>query len=1215
MFSVFFFYQQPFPIDSNTRLHLKVGSAPKLLFWLEVEQTKSTPGLNNAKSTTLEKFIVNDGALLISEIGLPREVVEFTIRLWVKGEMPGAVVFSTAQALVKYELLVVWYPRFQNSPSYAAMVDHLCNTYPLNLSQLLMENRVRGPGTDGPNQSEEEDQGRLLRKFLSCERDVPPEVSWALKIWKVIVMSLRPLCASVYKALSERGPEQSSQFLSHLIDELTSFKNMVLKQGAGSDPDIQRILKCIQLLDAAAKPHPVSGARLGVNVVSGAVNMVSEGLLRAQQQANHLLTTQLIPVLRSSSAFVEFVVEEGLSNQCAPLRAYLRVLTGMQDNNIQKAVYFPRMVTTDGNDVGGSYQFYITCPTCRPSSSCSSPFGYLLETNNLRPDLFCIEEGNTMSVLNNPESVVSMIKKEGCTIDPLSTLLPPQLVLCFSVCTQRRMIGDAEPDTNTSTGGLYRIVYKKEMTRDNKDEGDCSSSANTMHAEGKNNVEHYFETNVTQLSHIYLANVVRQLENQTENDPPLAHIQNPAASSGQGTSSRPAVVPSYLGSGVFPTDTDNIMKKQKEIDDNLQELLVSTSLLNQLPGYCLPSAIAVVGTQSEKTTGNQQNSSVSSSPLPEALRLSIHHFLLTTLPKPTVGKEEERYCCGSVEYDTKRAHTLYGTCRTEWKRSFHNTEEDLRESEHVWLPHCMVMVMECPLVDTMDEVLMTYFKEEDHDQSPHRMHPLNSSSGTVSSTDDTVVQEEVDIQQQEQQQLAKLTLITNTQGNIPSKWNFYSAPIPALDYSICIIFKLLSPQHVLAVLQWLALERSVVVTASSYNVVFSSCEAFRALLHPLKWQYRYAPFLPSNEICQFATSGLLKEKDFDLLSPHPELLNNDPLSKRATTRGSITMDNDPFLVGVDSSLLSLVLECDDIELRMRGKGCDEKVIIPGGQENASGSLRPIFGIDRYENTNNSIRVDPSTRNVVDNDEDTTQPSNDTLYLMWHLASQALIVDLDFDELTPPSIIVKRNDSKQLSPSSSFGSPSSLFPPPPLSDPESLYFPSTLLNSTLQSIQGALFVERKTFDDVKCRRPIGIDSSEEDDEKQSGDERQRLRQMRLNDENSLVPGSEEYIIKAHTCSAANRALRGAVLEMWQSLLGDMKMFLSLDGELGICRLDSERYFSLKSEWLTRRGCSLLAGLFETQTLICLLRDELLYSIPPPFASNALAKWKTAVDDLR
>ncbi len=54
---------------------------------------------------------MNDGALLGSEIGLPHDVVEYTIQLWVQGEMPAAVVFSIAQALVKYELLVVWYPR------------------------------------------------------------------------------------------------------------------------------------------------------------------------------------------------------------------------------------------------------------------------------------------------------------------------------------------------------------------------------------------------------------------------------------------------------------------------------------------------------------------------------------------------------------------------------------------------------------------------------------------------------------------------------------------------------------------------------------------------------------------------------------------------------------------------------------------------------------------------------------------------------------------------------------------------------------------------------------------------------------------------------------------------------------------------------------------------------------------------------------------------
>ncbi len=44
------------------------------------------------------------------------------------------------------------------------------------------------------------------------------------------------------------------------------------------------------------------------------------------------------------------------------------------------------------------------------------------------------------------------------------------------------------------------------------------------------------------------------------------------------------------------------------------------------------------------------------------------------------------------------------------------------------------------------------------------------------------------------------------------------------------------------------------------------------------------------------------------------------------------------------------------------------------------------------------------------------------------------------------------------------STSSTFQPPPLSDPESLWFPVELLNLTLQRIQDALFVERKVIDD-------------------------------------------------------------------------------------------------------------------------------------------------------
>ncbi len=525
----------------------EVGSAPKLLFWLEVEQIKSTPGLNNSRLTTLEKFIVNDGALLESEIGLPHEVVEFTIQLWVKGEIPAAVVFSIAQALVKYELLVVWYPRLQDSPSYAALVDYLCSTYPLNLSQLLTENQVvrSTDADDVSNQAKQgEDQGRLLQKFLSSEHEiVSPKVLWALKIWKVIVTVLRPLCASVYKALSERGSEQSGQSLSHLIDELTSFKDMVLEQGAGLDPDIRRVLKRIQLLEAAAKPHPVSGVRLGVDVINGAVNMVSEGLLRAQQQANHLLMAKLLPAVRSSGAFVEFVVEEGLSNQCIPLQAYLHVLTEMQGNRTrQRVVYFPRMVAPDGNDVGGSYYFRTSYLSGRPSLNSPSPYGYLLEMGNLRSDLFIVAgEGNAMGTLENPESITSMIKKEGSTIDPLSTPLSPHVVLCFSVWTQQRKIGTAAepPDINVSTGGPYRVVYKEEEIHDNEDYRVSVDSVVNNTKEMKNIEDYKFETKVLQLNHIYLARVVRKLkDHQPENLPSLAHIQNPEASTGRGILSR-----------------------------------------------------------------------------------------------------------------------------------------------------------------------------------------------------------------------------------------------------------------------------------------------------------------------------------------------------------------------------------------------------------------------------------------------------------------------------------------------------------------------------------------------------------------------------------------------------------------------------------------------------------------------------------------------------
>ncbi len=676
--------------------------------------------------------------------------------------------------------------------------------------------------------------------------------------------------------------------------------------------------------------------------------------------------------------------------------------------------------------------------------------------------------------------------------------------------------------------------------------------------------------------------------------------------------SEPTVIPSYLGSGMFPTDTGNNAEKQKEMGDELQEIFVSTSLLKQLPGYCLPSAIAILETQPEHTIGNRRNSSI-----PESLRPSIHHFVLTTFPKPSLGEEEEEeYCRSRFQYDAKGVHTLYGACRTEWRRSSHSSaEEGLPESAYVWLPHCTVMVTEYPLVDSMDQMLVAYLKE-DQDQSPHCVLPSNSSGGTASSSNGVFLQEEGTQQQQQQeqqqqQQPASLTLIADTQGNIPLKWSFPSSPIPALDYSIYMIFRLLSPEHVLAILQWLALERSVLVTSSNRSVVFYSCEAFRALLHPLKWQYRFAPFLPPSEICSFATSGLSQQKDSDLASPvEPLNSSHSSVSKRPS---KLSMDDDPFLVGVESSFLSLAVEWDDIQLRMGGKGCDE-VFVPG-HNNAAGSLCPVFGVGPYKN-NNSIGIDLSSSNDADGnfDENATWPSEDTLYWMWHLASKSLIVDLDFDELTPPSIIGKRNDTKQ---ASSSALPLS-FPPPPLSDPESLWLPVALINSTLQSIQDALFAEIKTFDAVQCQKPtgIGIHSSEEDDlsmispEKESEALKQRLRQVRLNE--GLPPGPEEYIIKGHTRSATDRALRGAVLEMWQSLLGDMKLFLSPDWGLGICRLDSEIYLSLRGEKLTRRGCSLVSGLFGTQALTCLLRDELLYSIPPSFARNALAKWKTAVD---
>ena len=110
--------------------------------------------------------------------------------------------------------------------------------------------------------------------------------------WDLLLQTVRPLCAGVFKAFSERGQSDTvGNAMAHLLEESSKLRTNYFLPGVHTDVKSldqetrTMVLKRMQTLGQLASVHSIGGGpSYGTEAQKAAVLSLGDALLRAQQQ-------------------------------------------------------------------------------------------------------------------------------------------------------------------------------------------------------------------------------------------------------------------------------------------------------------------------------------------------------------------------------------------------------------------------------------------------------------------------------------------------------------------------------------------------------------------------------------------------------------------------------------------------------------------------------------------------------------------------------------------------------------------------------------------------------------------------------------------------------------------------------------------------------------------------------------------------------------------
>ncbi|CAM9839424.1 unnamed protein product, partial [Chrysoparadoxa australica] len=447
------------------------------------------------------------------------------------------------------------------------------------------------------------------------------------------------------------------------------------------------ILKRITYLMAHAKHGHVQAS--SGDSIKYALLGLGDGLLSAQHQAYQELNEKLIPALRKSQTFANFL-EDSLARDCPPFQQRIKTLSEM--DTLRRNEGIKRPVPSKGAPT--LTHLIRLCPSPPSVWRSGEPLSALIENGNglILAD-GCEDNDEGREGTSRPTqsryfqakgpSHASSIAAPASASTPAPVVHPgpviasacwPQLVFMFKVEVKESSDLIEMEKGLGETAGLFAPVFVGLHS--------CITEGGPLASK----IVRRFRTHVKQLRHLMIARAVK----------------------------------GDICVGVNPKESD-YKKYRARMNTALLEIM-EAHLLESLPGFCLPGGMAEMSLTAAKSNHSHNG-------LMPFIAPTMHHFVVSVPKRASSGSSSHQRHASSTNpkspvggspagrgrlrkplpsvVDESTNLIMNGTCLTTWSPSTGVKDDPTGQAKVVYIPSCTCALTFAPLFDTLRMIVLS----------------------------------------------------------------------------------------------------------------------------------------------------------------------------------------------------------------------------------------------------------------------------------------------------------------------------------------------------------------------------------------------------------------------------------------------------------------------------------------------------------------------------